>query len=459
MGPASLSTDDLVHPESSPPPSHGGSRKQAHNPESPFRPYPIVNHGFTPQHRRIATEPIVSSYASSSQPSHLVKEKISNGFNSSGIMEDPSTTPSSLHPLVRKPAPRAQVPVSVVTEDVGVVAEGVRANLPSIISSTAENMTGVGTSGFLPGTFRAYPAPAAKASKWQAASQFITPAASPDNSPSTSTIGTHTPVRSMSNRAKATYVNDPGSSQKSSRYPSPPDYYRPSAPRKTSSSSAHAPPGGAGGVRDSAFSSSRHASLESSVQAPWTGVSDATAHEGIPPQTREEYHDRDGGRAGRQARKKEEGRKPIGGKAVISPPPSSDSRRAESPLSLNKQGWVLVNVDGGRENEGWLPPVESSNPPTLASQAAKSSPTTIIPQTKAIAAEDAIEAGKTSHASSPMKRFFGLARKPSVSFSIGIRSTMLICDSVLSRKVVRQASDLSSHRPTTRIAEFLDYLS
>ena len=441
MGPASFSTDDLVHPESPPSPSHGGSRKQAHTPESPFRPYPIVNHGFTSQHRRFATEPVVPSYASPPHPSHFVKENISNGFNSSGVMEDPSTTASSSHSFLRKPAPRAQVPVSVVNEDVEVVADGVRANLPSVISSSAENMTGVGASGFLPEKSRAYSIPAAKVSTWQAASHFITPTPSPDNSPSTSMAGTRPPVRSMSTREKATYVNGPGSSQKSSQYPPPPDYYRPSA-GKISPSNAHAPSVGASGIRDSAFSSSRHASLENSV--PWTGIPDATAHEGTPPRAREERNVRDGRRIRRQPRSREEDRKPIAGKAAVSPPPSPNDRRAESPMSVNKQGWVLVNVDSGRENEGWFP-VESSNPQALASQVEKSAPTSIIPPTKAIAAKDAIEAGKTpqgaSSASSPMKRLFGLARKSSVSFSFGMPSTALICDSVLSRKVVRQASD------------------
>ena len=419
MGPASLSTDDLVHPEPSPSPSHVGPRKQAHSPESPFRPYPIVNHGFTSQHRRFATEPIVPSFTSSPQPSRFVREDIPNGFNPSGVMEDPSTAASSPRSLVRKPAPRAQVPVSVVDGDVGVVAEGVRVNLPSVISSTAENMTGVGSAGFLPETFRAYSAPAAKVSKWRAASQFIAPTASPDNLPSTSIAGVHRPARSRSTRERATHVNDPESPQKSSRYPSPPDYYGPSA-GKINSSSTRAPPGEAGGVRDSAFSSSRHASLESPV--PWVGISDA------PPQSREEHNDRDGGRPRRQSRNKE-GKKPIGGQAVISPPPSPDDRRAESPISLNKQGWVLVNVDSGRENEGWTP-MESSNLQALAPQVAECAMTTIIPPTKAIAAKDAIEAGKTSQGvssvSSPMRRFFGLARKSSVSFSFRIPSTTLM---------------------------------
>ncbi|KAG6878419.1 hypothetical protein C0993_007020 [Termitomyces sp. T159_Od127] len=50
--------------------------------------------------------------------------------------------------LLRKPAPRAQVPVSIVHEADPPGTDGIRAYLPSMISSDVEDMTGVGTNGF-----------------------------------------------------------------------------------------------------------------------------------------------------------------------------------------------------------------------------------------------------------------------------------------------------------------------
>ncbi|KAG6813075.1 hypothetical protein H0H92_014134 [Tricholoma furcatifolium] len=93
------------------------------------------------QHRRFASEPIESHHnlqharvaAETVNPQHF---SLSRGYR----VEHTSMGPA----LLRKPAPRAQVPVSVVHEIDPPESEGIRAYLPSTISSGIEDMTGVG---------------------------------------------------------------------------------------------------------------------------------------------------------------------------------------------------------------------------------------------------------------------------------------------------------------------------
>ncbi|KJA26176.1 hypothetical protein HYPSUDRAFT_199376 [Hypholoma sublateritium FD-334 SS-4] len=87
-------------------------------------------------HQRLATDP---SPAASYSPSPPL-------FRSASDAQRRRLVPSQPH-VLRKPAPRAQVPVSVVQDsDVPDEMPILRVNLPSTISTGVENMTGVGAS-------------------------------------------------------------------------------------------------------------------------------------------------------------------------------------------------------------------------------------------------------------------------------------------------------------------------
>lgn len=92
----------------------------------------------TPQlHRRLATDPSPAAPYSPSPPQLL---------RSASDAQRRRLVPSQPH-VLRKPAPRAQVPVSVVQDsDVPDEMPILRVNLPSTISTGVENMTGVGAS-------------------------------------------------------------------------------------------------------------------------------------------------------------------------------------------------------------------------------------------------------------------------------------------------------------------------
>ncbi|KAJ2918986.1 hypothetical protein MD484_g1380, partial [Candolleomyces efflorescens] len=101
------------------------------------------------QHRRLATEtsltppqPMASHHSRSATEDISQRHQQNNGL---------ATPPHQPH-LLRKPAPRAQVPVSVAheSESEGEEDNGYprgRVNLPSMISSNSPNMTGIGAVG------------------------------------------------------------------------------------------------------------------------------------------------------------------------------------------------------------------------------------------------------------------------------------------------------------------------
>ncbi|KAJ7462686.1 hypothetical protein B0H11DRAFT_2053825 [Mycena galericulata] len=141
-GPAASSTDSL--PESPAPSILSGPHsefRRAPGPEIPvFSPLsPQSQQSF---HRRLVSEPSVSPPVNQS---HV-----------RAATDSPGGSPfrQSQSNVLRKAAPRAQVPVSVHDTDPPVHdGEPLRANLPSIVSDSAENLSGVGASGRTPDVF------------------------------------------------------------------------------------------------------------------------------------------------------------------------------------------------------------------------------------------------------------------------------------------------------------------
>lgn len=138
--------------------SHGDLKRRVHNPELPIYPQSgIVQSSLV--HRRHATEPHVpSSQTPPSEHARAATDDIRITHPHVGQRSEPqrfvptSPVPMSNPSLLRKAAPRAQVPVSIHEAD-GSVPDGIRVNLPSTVSNGVEDMTGVGASGFSPDVF------------------------------------------------------------------------------------------------------------------------------------------------------------------------------------------------------------------------------------------------------------------------------------------------------------------
>lgn len=299
-GPAPSSTDDLLRHDSLVPSildsSHGDIKRRVHSPELiAFQPHGSVQ-GSSTHHRRFVTEPNIPLPHPS--PSQHVRAATDDPrpplvhVNEPQHVLNASSTPLVSPSLLRKPAPRAQVPVSVAHETDVVVPEAIRANLPSIISSSAENMTGVGASGFSPDVFYT----ASPSGGLDAAGRPVIPVApvaihtSSRQRSVTPPNRTRSPLRPVSTRAKTPplLVSNPPSPPSSPPRPASTEEQRsgaeytsltpPVSPKHWSTSGA-APLLGAGAFRDSAFSST--SDFSSDVPIKWTGVVDAIAQKGI----------------------------------------------------------------------------------------------------------------------------------------------------------------------------------
>ncbi|KAF7339723.1 hypothetical protein MSAN_02187800 [Mycena sanguinolenta] len=146
-GPAATTTDSL--PES-PAPSILNNSSAA---ELGRRPVPEIPGVLSPTslnsqqslHRRLASEPSAPTPLSPSHARAATDSPTGSGnsrrFSNSNIL--------------RKAAPRAQVPVSVHDMDSPPLNEGYRANLPSVVPEDQPNLTGVGASGRTPDVFYA----------------------------------------------------------------------------------------------------------------------------------------------------------------------------------------------------------------------------------------------------------------------------------------------------------------
>ncbi|KAG5644732.1 hypothetical protein DXG03_007861 [Asterophora parasitica] len=475
-GPGSSATDDLLRQDSANTSAFGGShlggshgdiKRHAQSPDfavlQQLGPAPA---SYT-QHRRMATEPNASAPAQPQVYHHVravTEDHITgHGFQVTHGYHDP---PIPHHPgLLRKPAPRAQVPVSVVHEADTHTVENIRANLPSTISSGAEDMTGVGATGFVPDVL-------------YTTSPFGTvavPVAPPAQSPA------HGPPKHRSltppNRPRSPL--SPGTAQTTT----PPSVLT-SNPSPQSAHDAFDQPAsqllGPGAFRDTSFSATSDSSYDIPIK--WTGIGEALAldqaRSQVQPQNLKENETPASSHNKRQSSlgpmlpgawqptpidekpedtggimdqvhspiaegEKQDGSKtPIHEVRVASPEltrPDMHLRKSEaalvgmmadtntpplpvatagtgvdSPSSGNGQGWVLVNVDSAP-----TPPVAESPTPGPSVQPEHPMPPA---EAKAIAMMDAVDAknkssgteSTDSHDATPhKKRFFGLGRKSS----------------------------------------------
>ncbi|KAG5654745.1 hypothetical protein H0H81_003753 [Sphagnurus paluster] len=452
-GPGSNFNDDLLRQDSAVPSalnsSNGDIMRRAdfshlHQPATPIASYN--------QHRRAATEGNApASLPLTSQHVRAVTDEgtgfhVTHGYRTEPQFDDsPVPGPS----LLRKPAPRAQVPVSVHEVDHPTM-EAIRANLPSTISSGIEDMTGVGATGFS-SFYSGTPVHASRTTLSHSRSE--TP---PGNRP-------RTPLAPVTTRPQT-----------------PPLV----ATNNTASSSSQSPPApvhqdsvgsqllGPGVFRDSAFSSNTDTIYD--VPIKWSGMEKAVGpiqhpkpdHEGRsrPPNKRESSmgpilpggwqsspieekaeettisqnpdsptSDSHNGSAPKTpihevtSRATPELTRPdmymrkseaaVVGMISDTSSPALPARRkvsrADTPNFLpNAQGWVLVNVEG---TAGLPQPASNASQPAASGSEAKLAPT----EAKAIAIMDAVDSRNRSKTNAqdvtltPKKRFFGLGRKNS----------------------------------------------
>ncbi|KAF9015330.1 hypothetical protein BDQ17DRAFT_1340862 [Cyathus striatus] len=170
--------------------------------------------------------------------------------------------------MLRKPAPRAQIPVSVVQEDPH-ENEGLRIQLPSTISSGVENMTGVGTLVHTPELlYSSSPYDVAGVASSLHYGTVITPRPKMLN-PSGYR---HSPLRPVADRPKTPPPPRSQSEASSESPPPPPARYNGDASGdmvQTSTSNPSSVLLGSGIFRDSAFSSNTE--IVGELPMPWSG--------------------------------------------------------------------------------------------------------------------------------------------------------------------------------------------
>ncbi|KAF8844083.1 hypothetical protein BDN67DRAFT_53192 [Paxillus ammoniavirescens] len=149
-GPGSCETYDQYWPES--PISQSGSMLDVRRSNRISTPEPGSNPdaGVLPAslHRRVATAPqhLLPSLQSPSAPHHMRAATETNGFPTPFPATLPISPPRAVPGIgMRKPAPRAQVPVSVDFDAQDDEHDRYRTSLPSAVPSSCENMTGIGT--------------------------------------------------------------------------------------------------------------------------------------------------------------------------------------------------------------------------------------------------------------------------------------------------------------------------
>ncbi|KDR85162.1 hypothetical protein GALMADRAFT_204710 [Galerina marginata CBS 339.88] len=207
------------------------------------------------QHRRLATDPI------SPTPHSPVVQHARAATESPQRPLLPSPQPQ----VLRKPAPRAQVPVSVVQDsDIPDESHPLRAHMPSTISAGVENMTGVGAS---PNIFYSTSPFDAAVAHLDDSGQISDPISPRPGKGSPSDHG-RPPLRPVSDRAKT-----PPLLVSSSAPPSPTKPFMPPVHDQFQSRGdlnlASPPLLGIGTFRDSAFSSTSDMSYEIPIK--WTG--------------------------------------------------------------------------------------------------------------------------------------------------------------------------------------------
>ncbi|KAF9535858.1 hypothetical protein CPB83DRAFT_865982 [Crepidotus variabilis] len=422
-------------------------------------------------HKRQATEPAPAAAHSPIMTGH--------GRSAS---ESPHRSPASSTPsnVLRKGAPRAQIPVSVRGSEIldDVEAAPLRTYLPSVVASDVDNMTGVG-SGQSPAIFyetSPLDIAGAQVAQAQAAqhSRYTTPPA-PVYLPHTSPTITQqsTPTHHQ------TSLSSPSTRTKT---PTPPVPSTPSPPASPANSQPGTPVAelnpsspllGASAFRDSAFSSATEFSREISIK--WTGplTDDLNPDKLDPPKPKQPSRlssspmipggwqptpisekaniDLDAPSEGTPIHEND---KRIEAPAIVKP--EFELRRSEaalvgvikstspSPAQLTPQlnegaagggtGWVLVNVDTPKANMlGEAKPLPTSHPSESSTDSSNTALAATVPhhptpEAKAIAIVDAMEAknkkSSTKKDESSMKRFFSISRKNSSLLSTIQRSTL-----------------------------------
>ncbi|KAJ6509235.1 hypothetical protein C8R47DRAFT_14090 [Mycena vitilis] len=449
-GPAASSTDSL--PESPAPSILNGSAAElrrvgtghefpAHSPMSPQS----QQHSF---HRRLASEPT------------------SNSPGPTGHARSATDSPSgnsrrhSQSNVLRKGAPKVQLPVSVYDSEPAHEGEVYRANLPSVVPEHVENFTGVGASGRTPDVFYST-SPFGHNRSPEAPFPLMLPVGDTSRSHSPST-------RDASHRASPPVheADVPSSSSSPHHAPTPPLDQSPGGEMSMYYSDPPTPgtPGhllSPGAFRDSAFSSTSTTDDDVSIPIKWTGTERESLGPTFPggwqptpiderpedafdqtPDEREEEEDLDLPTPDVQHV----------GHRVNSPDLQAADvalRKSEAGLvgliaaSENTEpnegkGWVVIDVEGqGGAPKEEMPVVASPEPQTPVSPAVLSKPSdaegsksggnstpvhSVSPAAKAIAVVDAIEAKNksASRSKSPsndspsgIRKFFSKGRKNS----------------------------------------------
>ncbi|KAG7450341.1 uncharacterized protein BT62DRAFT_506386 [Guyanagaster necrorhizus] len=429
-------------------------------------PESLPHHASSLHHRKLATDPSAIPLSPSPLHPRAVTEGPYRLHGGLPLNHLPSTSVGSApsHTL-RKPAPRAQVPVSVHDDAEG---EGYRANLPSTVPSSVENMTGAGALK-APAVFYSTPPFQAEMNP-----QPSPPASGYPTSPTISdpVLRSSTPPL-VSARAQTGDL--------SARMEAQAD----AVVKSNSSSAAGTSPLLSPGVfRDSAFSSNTDISAE--VPIKWTGIADAKAAETearpsaspkfpggwqtTPIEEKDEVASTtsqvtpENGVPQEQpiqdvphriaspvlSEPDEELRKSEAGMVgCISPPVTAKGKEKDN--KSGKQGWVLVSVEGGSASspiaaaqaDRQLDETGSQGLRHPAQQGSNDADMTLPTSGKATSAAakaiviiDAVETkhkhkttfGKgdmVSESPSRIKRFFSLSRKDSVrvfapsSYSVG----------------------------------------
>jgi hypothetical protein len=261
--------------------SHEEPKQQVHSPDLLVRP----QLGVPPNslsHRKFATEPDMS-YLPPSQPIKAVtgdRRNMEPRQRNDSRMVAMSSPPSSAGPsnALRKVAPRAQVSTPV-DQSAKLYEGGIRAMLPSTISSNVENMTGVGagTGRFSPNAFYTPPYSGIDSAGKPISADLPFSAHTPPRSKSvtpTHVPYSHLPVstRSKTPPLLVSHLPSPPSSPPRGAF-SPPEQQGDTIANTPSSarpgSGRGTPPLlGAGAFRDSAFSSSSQATYYVPIKTP-----------------------------------------------------------------------------------------------------------------------------------------------------------------------------------------------
>ncbi|KAJ7456690.1 hypothetical protein FB451DRAFT_1276856 [Mycena latifolia] len=453
-GPAASSTDSL--PESPAPSILNGSQSEFRRAVPVGLEMPV--HSPTSQsqqslHRRLASEPSGQAAVHQSHARAATDSPVGAGFRTSQTSN-----------LLRKAAPRAQVPVSVHDSD-SPPHEGqvVRANLPSVVPHNVENFTGVGASGRTPDVFYST-SPFGHSEPAESSFPLLLPVG--DGSDHASRSATP-PSRGSSPLGRASPHPPPLHESNPPSSPSPHPATPPLDPSPGDNMTVHSDPPTPGtppllsptAFRDSAFSSATNSTYDVPIAIKWTGAGrdSLEARESMGPSfpggwqpTPIDEKPEDMGAFDEPIIEQHDGTPTPDVQQVVQRVASPDlqagdlalrkseaglvgliaaSENQEASEASEGKGWVVVDVEGRGDDapkDDSIPIVASPEPQTPASPSSPSATKSkesfqsesgtpiqsVSPAAKAIAIVDAIEA-KNKSASK--------AKSPSTGAPSGIR--------------------------------------